>query len=206
MIGSHVSPVLSYPIQRTLYRVVVTLTSSTCLWKSSPIPTICSGIHCIQWTIFLLCKFIPTTSKCDVVVRRESTVFPWVRLKVGSFGFSDPVRRVRCGGLVSTDCVRWWLWCVFLCVTTVFVSTLSRYVLKTRISRKASFTLFFCFEGFWSGESWEQLERLGEKWWKILIFSDNQAETCLIVTINDASSGDFPWLLIDRCVYWHSNI
>jgi hypothetical protein len=34
--------------QRTLYRVVFTLTSSTWLWKSPPIPTICSGIHWIE--------------------------------------------------------------------------------------------------------------------------------------------------------------
>ncbi len=48
MIGSHVSPVLSYPLQRNLYRVVFTLSSSTWLWKSSPIPTICSRIHSIE--------------------------------------------------------------------------------------------------------------------------------------------------------------
>jgi hypothetical protein len=48
VIGSHVSPVLSYPLQRTLYTVVFTLTSSTWMWKSSPIPTISSGIHCID--------------------------------------------------------------------------------------------------------------------------------------------------------------
>ncbi len=48
VIGSHVLPVLSYPIQRTLYRVVFTLSSSTWLGKSSPIPTIWSEIHCIE--------------------------------------------------------------------------------------------------------------------------------------------------------------
>ncbi len=69
--------------------------------------------------------------------------FPLSQVKIGSFSFSVPVRRVGCGGLVSTDCVRWWLWCVYLCVTTAFGYILSRYVLKTRISRKASFTLFF---------------------------------------------------------------
>ncbi len=46
VIGMLFSPVTIW--QRTLYRVVFTLPSSTWLWKSSPIPTICSGIHCIE--------------------------------------------------------------------------------------------------------------------------------------------------------------
>ncbi len=68
VIGSHVSPVLSYPLQRTLYRVVFTLSSSTYLWKSSPIPTICSGIHYIDPSFYCANTF-QTTSKYDVVVQ-----------------------------------------------------------------------------------------------------------------------------------------
>jgi hypothetical protein len=48
VIGFHVLPVLSYPLQQTIYRVVFNLSSSTWMWKSSPIPTICLGIHCIE--------------------------------------------------------------------------------------------------------------------------------------------------------------
>jgi hypothetical protein len=42
---------------------------------------------------------------------------------------------------------------------------------------------------------WSDLERLGEKWWKSLIISDNQAETCLIITINDTSLGYLPLII-----------
>ena len=53
----------------------------------------------------------------------------------------------------------------------------------------------------WSGESWTELERLGEKWWKSLIISDNQTEICLIITINDTSIGDLPLIITisDTC-------
>jgi hypothetical protein len=42
----------------------------------------------------------------------------------------------------------------------------------------------------WSGESWAELERLGEKWWK-----------GLIITINDTSIGDRPLIITisDTC-------
>ncbi len=33
---------------------------------------------------------------------------------------------------------------------------------------------------------------------KVLIISDNQAQTCLIITINDTSTGDLP-LISDTC-------
>ncbi len=46
-----------------------------------------------------------------------------------------------------------------------------------------------------SGESWTDLERLGEKWWKSLIISDNQVETFLIITINDTSLGYLPLII-----------
>jgi hypothetical protein len=39
------------------------------------------------------------------------------------------------------------------------------------------------------------MERWGEKWWKGLIISDNQAQTCLIITINDTSTGDLPLII-----------
>lgn len=43
VMDSSVSSFLSYPCQRTLYSVVFAFPSSTWLWKSSPIPTICEG-------------------------------------------------------------------------------------------------------------------------------------------------------------------
>ncbi len=83
------------------------------MWKSSPIPTICSGIHCIEPSFCSINAFQPM-SKYDVTVLRTSTL--------------------------NIDI-----------------------------------------------ESWSDLERLDEKWWKNLIISDDQAETCLIITINDTS-------------------
>ncbi len=80
VISSHVSPVLSYPLKRTLNRVVFTLPSSTWLWKSPPIPTICSGIHCIEPSFCCANAFQPA-SKYDVAVRSASNVFPWARLR-----------------------------------------------------------------------------------------------------------------------------
>ncbi len=65
-----------------------------------------------------------------------------------------------------TDCVRRWRWCALFFLSSV-----------------------------WSGESWADLERLGEKWWKSLIVSDNQAETCLIITINNTSLGYLPLII-----------
>ncbi len=61
--------------------------SSMSLWKFSPIPTICSGIHCIEPSFYFTNTF-QTTSKYDVVVQRVSTVFPWVRSthQVGRLG------------------------------------------------------------------------------------------------------------------------
>jgi hypothetical protein len=59
----------------------------------------------------------------------------------------------------------------------------------------------FILSSVWSGESWADLDRLGERWWKSLIISDNQAETCLIITINDTSIGDLPLIVTisDTC-------
>ncbi len=76
----------------------------------------------------------------------------------------------------------------------------------------------------WSGESWAELERLGEKWWKGLIIKLNEwvlIATCkqlvwstrigrnmpiwiltyLIITINDTSIGDLPLIITisDTC-------
>jgi hypothetical protein len=42
------------------------------------------------------------------------------------------------------------------------------------------------------GQNWEGLESSGEK---SLIISDNQVETCLIITINDVSIGDLPLIV-----------
>jgi hypothetical protein len=48
------------------------------------------------------------------------------------------------------------------------------------------------------GQNWKGWERSGEKG---LIISDNQAETCLIITINDTSIGDLPLIITisDTC-------
>ena len=48
------------------------------------------------------------------------------------------------------------------------------------------------------GQTWTGWERSGEKG---LIISDNQAETCLIITINDTSIGDLPLIITisDTC-------
>jgi hypothetical protein len=41
------------------------------------------------------------------------------------------------------------------------------------------------------GQNWKGWERSGEKG---LIISDNQAQICLIITINDTSTGDLPMI------------
>jgi hypothetical protein len=48
------------------------------------------------------------------------------------------------------------------------------------------------------GQNWKGWERSGEK---VLIISDNQAQTCLIITINDTSTGDLPLIITisDTC-------
>ena len=48
------------------------------------------------------------------------------------------------------------------------------------------------------GQNWKGWERSGEKG---LIISDNQDETCLIITINDTSTGDLPLIITisDTC-------
>jgi hypothetical protein len=48
------------------------------------------------------------------------------------------------------------------------------------------------------GQTWKGGERSGEKG---LIISDNQAQTCLIITINDTSTGDLPLIITisDTC-------
>jgi hypothetical protein len=48
------------------------------------------------------------------------------------------------------------------------------------------------------GQNWRGWERSGEK---DLIISDNQAQTCLIITINDTSTGDLPLIITisDTC-------
>ena len=48
------------------------------------------------------------------------------------------------------------------------------------------------------GQTWKGWERSGEKG---LIISDNQAQSCLIITINDTSIGDLPLIITisDTC-------
>jgi hypothetical protein len=48
------------------------------------------------------------------------------------------------------------------------------------------------------GQNWKRWERSGEKG---LIISDNQAQTCWIITINDSSTGDLPLIITisDTC-------
>ena len=48
------------------------------------------------------------------------------------------------------------------------------------------------------GQNWKGWERSGEKG---LIISDNQTQTCLIISINDTSTGDLPLIITisDTC-------
>jgi hypothetical protein len=128
----------------------------------------------LHWTIYLLCKCIFSPHQNAFAHQKDA----FAQQKVG-----------------ATDCVRRWNWCALLCVTDTFVSTFSRDVLKTLHEFPV------VLSSVWSGESWSELERLGEKWWKGLIISDNQAETCLIVTNNDTSIGDLPLIIYisDTC-------
>jgi hypothetical protein len=75
----------------------------------------------------------------------------------------------------NTGCVRQWRWC-----------TLPSLFYGGGSSVKSL--------GSHGGVGWE-LRRLGEKWWKSLIISDNQDETCLIITINDTSLGYLPLII-----------
>ncbi len=61
--------------------------------------------------------------------------------------------------------------------------------------RRLLFLHIFLFGPVNHGQNWRGWERRGEKG---LIISDNQAQTCLIITINDTSTGDLP-LLITSC-------
>ncbi len=81
----------------------------------------------LSWTIFLLRKCIPVLIKVGRRGSQSIHFCPLSQIKVGSFCFSTPVRRVGCGGLlVSTDCVRRrWFWSALLCVTAAFVSFFS---------------------------------------------------------------------------------
>ncbi len=163
----------------------------------------------LYWTIFLLRKCIPALIK---VGRRDSQRIhccPLSQIKVGSFCFSAPVRRAGCGGLlVSTDCVRRrWCWSALLWATAAFAaffsSTFSRHCPENtwRISWKSHFPSFFSpvnLSPVNHGQNWRGRERSGEKG---LIISDNQAQTCLIITINDTSTGDLPLIITisDTC-------
>jgi len=60
------------------------------------------------------------------------------------------------------------------------------------------FLFFHLFGPVNHGQTWTGWERSGEKG---LIISDNQAQTCLIITINDTSIGDLPFIITisDTC-------
>ena len=86
VIDTHVSSFLSYPCHRTLYTVLFTLPSRTWQWKSSPIATICLGIH---WNDPSVCfeNTVQTGSKYDVSVSTVSVCSPWVRFLFDVFVF-----------------------------------------------------------------------------------------------------------------------
>ena len=84
VMGSHVSSFLSNPSQRTLYRVALTLSSPTCPWKSSPIPTICLRIHGIDPSVCCENAF-HTGSKYDLAVRTVSFSFSWAKFLLEVF-------------------------------------------------------------------------------------------------------------------------
>ena len=75
---SQESSFLSYPSQRTSSRVVLHFPSQTWVWKSSPIATICFGIHCIDPSVCFENAF-HTGSKYDVTVLTASLPFPWAK-------------------------------------------------------------------------------------------------------------------------------
>jgi hypothetical protein len=62
----------------------------------------------ILGVFFLLRIYTPALIKVGRRGSQSIHFCPLRQIKVGSFCFSDPVRRAGCGGLlVSTDCVRW---------------------------------------------------------------------------------------------------
>ena len=90
---------------------------------------------------------------------------------------------------VSTDCVRRWRWCALLCATAAFAGNFEDYI---------RFLSCHLFGPVNHGQTWKGWERSGEKG---LIISDNQAQTWLIITINDTSIGDLPLIITisDTC-------
>jgi len=141
VIGSHVSPVLSYPLQRTLYRVVFTLSSSKNPQKFQQSVRESIELNHVSVTEIIFAAF-QTESKYDVTVRRKSTDSPSVysQVKVGSFCFRAPVGRTG-GFLFTTDCVRRCRW----------------------ICRKASFFTLFFFGGPHKVLAWEVTVESGGK-------------------------------------------
>ena len=92
VIVSQVSSFFSCPCQRTWYRVVLTLSSSTCLWKSSPITTICLGIHvnypsvCCKNVFQTGSKYEPSS---ELEILGETWWNPWLSLIIKNFFVND---------------------------------------------------------------------------------------------------------------------
>ncbi len=86
----------------------LTFPSPTWLWKSSPIATICFGIHCIDPSVCFENAF-HTGSKYDVAVRTTSLSFPWSKfLFVVPLFLSDACLTPLCSGRVRCDgCGSW---------------------------------------------------------------------------------------------------
>ncbi len=164
----------------------------------------------LDWTIFLLRKCIPVHIKIWRNCSQVINCFPLSQVKVCSFCFRPLVRRDWCGGLiVSTVCVRRCHWSALLWPTDVSESSPRfrgdipwKHIEFPEIKFFNPFFLWWLGRScVWSGESWSELKRLGEKWWKSLIISDNQVETYLIITINDTSIGDLPLIITNSDTY-----
>ncbi len=99
---------------------------------------------------------------------------------------------IKYGNIVLTTTtvhrVRYHLWLLLLVHLTGYIVNLSDFYSYTIIGK---LTPFFNFRSF--GQNWKGWERSGEKG---LIISDNHAQTCLIITINDTSTGDLPLIII----------
>jgi hypothetical protein len=87
------------------------------------------------------------------------------RLRFGTFGFSAPVRRGGCGGLlVRTDCVRWWRWCAG---GTLSFKNTSEVTVESGVNFEDYVRFLSChlFGPVYHGQTWKGWERSGEKAW-----------------------------------------
>ena len=135
--------IISAPTNFQWYNVVFTFPSSTWLWKSSPIPIIFSGIHCIEASFWCANVFQPGSNFWVwCCCSQDIDCFPLSQVDVGNFVKSALVRRAGCGALLfATDCIRQWRRFSLLCATAALASALFPNPFKNtwRIAWKANF-------------------------------------------------------------------